>query len=71
VEPYHQRKRAQDEKVSNLNKYTQYKKIILDIEEKLLELKKIASSKKWFEKEHKGEEDIMEHIETVQGASQL
>jgi hypothetical protein len=43
----------------------------MDIEEKLLELKKMVGSKKRFEKEHQGDEDIVEHIESVQTASQL
>ena len=51
--------------MSNLNKYTQYKKIVQDIEDKLGELKKLCSLKKKFEKANEDDEDIMEYIETT------
>jgi hypothetical protein len=57
--------------VSNLNKYTQYKKIVQDIEDKLLELKKLCSLKKKFEKNNENDEDIMEYIETTVKCSNI
>ncbi len=65
VDPYSVRKKEQDEKVSNLNLYTQYKKIVVDIEEKLGELKKFGNAKRKFEKEHMTDEDLAEYIESV------
>ena len=57
--------------MSNLNKYTQYKKIVQDIEDKLLELKKLCSLKKKFEKNNENDEDIMEYIETTVKCSNI
>jgi hypothetical protein len=71
VDRYLVRKKEQDEKVSNLNKYTQYKKIVQDIEDKLIELKKLCSLKKKFEKSNHDDEDIMEYIETTVKCSSL
>lgn len=71
VDSYTTRKKEQDEKVSNLNKYSQYKKIVSDIEEKLLEIKKLCSLKKKFEKENQTDEDIAEFIETMKENSNL
>ena len=42
IESFHHRKKEQDEKISNLNKYTQYNKIVSDIEAKLIEIKKLC-----------------------------
>ena len=52
VESYITRMRMQDEKVSNLNKQTQYTKIMQDIEDKLLEIKKLCVLKNRFEKDN-------------------
>ena len=71
MDSYTTRKKEQDEKVSNLNKYSQYKKIVSDIEEKLLEIKKLCSLKKKFEKENQTDEDIAEFIETMKENSNL
>jgi hypothetical protein len=71
VDPFAIRKREQDEKVSNLNLYTQYKKIIVDIEDKLGELKKYGNAKRKFEKEHMADEDLVEYIESVNDQSTL
>jgi hypothetical protein len=71
VDRYLIRKKEQDEKVSNLNKYTQYKKIVQDIEDKLVELKKLCTLKRKFDKDNRDDEDIMEYIETTVKASSL
>ena len=71
VDPYAVRKREQDEKVSNLNLYTQYKKIVVDIEDKLGELKKFGNAKRKFEKEHMADEDLVEYIDSVNEQSTL
>ena len=71
VDSYITRKREQDEKVSNLNKYTQYKKIVQDIEEKLQELKKFCALKKKFEKDNQKDEDITEYIGSMKESTNL
>ena len=72
LEPYSIRERNLDEKVSNLNLYTQYKKIVVDIEDKLGELKKFGNAKRKFEKEHiEDDEDLAEYIESVNQQSTM
>ena len=52
VDEYLVRKKVQDEKISGLNKQSQYKKIVIDIEDRLHELKKLVVLKRRFEKEN-------------------
>jgi len=54
-----------------LNLYTQYKKIIVDIEDKLGELKKFGNAKRKIEKEHMADEDLVEYIDSVNEQSTL
>lgn len=60
VESYITRMRMQDEKVSNLNKQTQYTKIMQDIEDKLLEIKKLCVLKNRFEKDNQRDDELVE-----------
>jgi hypothetical protein len=71
VQSYQTRKRIQDEKISNLNKFTQYTKLTQDIEDKLAELKKLCTSKKRFEKDNANDEEIVEFIESTKQGSNL
>lgn len=69
VQEYAVRKKEQDEKISGLNKQSQYKKIVTDIEDRLNELKKLVVLKKRFEKENQGDED--DYIDTIKEASNM
>ena len=60
VESYITRMRMQDEKVSNLNKQTQYTKIMQDLEDKLLEIKKLCVLKNRFEKDNQRDDELVE-----------
>ena len=60
VDSYITRMRMQDEKVSNLNKQTQYTKIMQDIEDKLLEIKKLCVLKNRFEKDNQRDDELVE-----------
>lgn len=71
MQSYQTRKRIQDEKLSNLNKYTQYTKLTQDIEEKLIELKKLCNQKKRFERDNTEDEEIAEHIESTRESNRL
>lgn len=71
VESYNQRKKELEEKVSNLNKYTQYKKIVQDIEDKLVEIKRLCTAKRRFQKENATDEDITEYIESLKENSNI
>ena len=57
--------------MSNLNLYTQYKKIVADIEDKLGELKKFGNAKRKFEKDHHNDEDLVEYIDSINEQSTL
>ena len=63
------RKKEQDEKISGLNKQSQYKKIVTDIEDRLHELKKLVVLKRRFEKENQGDED--DYIDTIKDGSNM
>lgn len=71
VQSYQTRKRVQDEKLSNLNKYTQYTKLTQDIEDKLVELKKLCNQKKRFERDNTEDEEIAEYIESTRESTNL